>query len=84
VLSEEARETIWNNVMVEGLPLKAVSARFSVDMRRVAAVVRMKEIEKRWETSVSRHVDIVVAPHPHELRMMRKNKSISLEDNYNG
>jgi len=84
VLSEEAREIIWNSVMIEGLPLKAVSARFSVDMRRVAAVVRMKEIEKRWEKSVSSHVDIVVAPPPHELRMMRKNNSISLEDNSNG
>lgn len=87
VLSEEARETIWKSVMVEGLPLKAVSARFSVDMRRVAAVVRMKEIEKRWEKSVSSHADICVPPPPpppHELRMMRQNNSISLEDNYNG
>lgn len=62
VLSEDARETIWKSVMVEGLPLKAVSARFSVDMRRVAAVVRMKEIEKRWEKSVSSHLDINVPP----------------------
>ncbi|KAL2156891.1 hypothetical protein VTH06DRAFT_2764 [Thermothelomyces fergusii] len=35
--------------MVKGMPLKAVSAQYHVDMRRVAAVVRMKEIEKRWE-----------------------------------
>ncbi|KAK1830234.1 eukaryotic mitochondrial regulator protein-domain-containing protein [Podospora conica] len=48
VLSEKARDKIWESVMREGLPLKAVSARFSVDMRRVAAVVRMKEIENRW------------------------------------
>jgi hypothetical protein len=52
VLSERAREMIWYSVMVKGLPLKAVSAEYSVDMRRVAAVVRMKEIEKRWEREV--------------------------------
>ncbi|KAK4143531.1 eukaryotic mitochondrial regulator protein-domain-containing protein [Dichotomopilus funicola] len=49
VLSEPAREMIWKAVMVEGAPLKAVSADNGVDVRRVAAVVRMKEIEKRME-----------------------------------
>lgn len=53
VLAEGARERIWEEVMVKGLPLKAVSAQFKVDVRRVAAVVRMKEIEKRWEREVS-------------------------------
>lgn len=53
VLSDEARERIWEAVMKHGMPLKAVSAQFSVDMRRVAAVVRMKEIEKKWEREVS-------------------------------
>ncbi|KAK4148938.1 eukaryotic mitochondrial regulator protein-domain-containing protein [Chaetomidium leptoderma] len=49
VLSERAREKIWETVMEKGMPLKAVSAQYHVDMRRVAAVVRMKQIEKRWE-----------------------------------
>ncbi|KAK0633760.1 eukaryotic mitochondrial regulator protein-domain-containing protein [Immersiella caudata] len=49
VLSDEARERIWENVMKKGLPLKAVSARHGVDMRRVAAVIRLKELEKAWE-----------------------------------
>jgi hypothetical protein len=53
VLSEKAREMIWESVMVKGMPLKAVSAQFHVDVRRVAAVVRMKEIEKKWEREVS-------------------------------
>lgn len=53
VLSEKARELIWDAVMVKGMPLKAVSAQYHVDMRRVAAVVRMKEIEKRWQREVS-------------------------------
>ena len=53
VLSFEARERIWENVMKAGLPLKAVSARYSVDVRRVAAVVRLMEMEKRMEENVS-------------------------------
>ncbi|KAK3943927.1 eukaryotic mitochondrial regulator protein-domain-containing protein [Diplogelasinospora grovesii] len=51
VLSEEARNKIWSAVMEQGLPLKAVSAKYSVDMRRVAAVVRMKEIERSMQAS---------------------------------
>jgi hypothetical protein len=39
--------------MKKGLPLKAVSARHGVDMRRVAAVIRLKELEKTWEAQVS-------------------------------
>lgn len=49
VLSSEARKMIWEAIMVKGMPLKAVSAEFHVDMRRVAAVVRMMEIEKKAE-----------------------------------
>jgi Eukaryotic mitochondrial regulator protein len=47
-LDEEARELIWQKCVVEDKPLKAVSADLGVDIRRVAAVIRMKEIEKRW------------------------------------
>ncbi|KAK4177561.1 eukaryotic mitochondrial regulator protein-domain-containing protein [Triangularia setosa] len=49
VLSSRARQTIWEAVMLKGMPLKAVSAQYQVDMRRVAAVVRLMEIEKRME-----------------------------------
>ncbi|KAK7742686.1 hypothetical protein SLS63_000251 [Diaporthe eres] len=49
VLSEEARELIWNKVMVKWEGVKAVSAELGVDQKRVAAVVRMKEVEKDWE-----------------------------------
>jgi hypothetical protein len=54
VLCEEARELIWNKVMVKWESVKAVSAELGVDQRRVAAVVRMKEVEKDWEANVSR------------------------------
>ncbi|EAQ90030.1 hypothetical protein CHGG_06649 [Chaetomium globosum CBS 148.51] len=53
VLSSEARKMIWEAIMVKGMPLKAVSAEFHVDMRRVAAVVRMMEIEKKYEREVT-------------------------------
>lgn len=85
VLSEEARELIWKSVMEKGMPLKAVSAQFQVDMRRVAAVVRMKEIEKKWEKEVSHVISpswFLNHPVPFRLPMMirKQNNSISLED----
>lgn len=52
VLSEEARELIWNKVMVKWEGVKAVSAELGVDQKRVAAVVRMKEVEKDREAKV--------------------------------
>lgn len=45
---------IWNKVMVKWEGVKAVSAELGVDQRRVAAVVRMKEVEKDWEAKVCR------------------------------
>jgi hypothetical protein len=53
VLSEESRELIWRKVMREGETIKAVSAEFGIDIRRVAAVVRLKEVEKDWLSKVS-------------------------------
>ncbi|KAI6089361.1 eukaryotic mitochondrial regulator protein-domain-containing protein [Hypoxylon rubiginosum] len=48
VLDDKAREMIWEKVMREGETIKAVSAELGVDIRRVAAVVRLKEVEKDW------------------------------------
>ncbi|KAI5463976.1 eukaryotic mitochondrial regulator protein-domain-containing protein [Mariannaea sp. PMI_226] len=48
VLDESMRDLIWDKVTVRGESLKAVSAEMGVDVRRVAAVVRLKEVEKRW------------------------------------
>lgn len=53
ILSEGSREIIYKDVMEKGLPIKAVSAKYNVDVRRVAAVIRLKEIEKRWIKEVS-------------------------------
>ncbi|KAI1141012.1 eukaryotic mitochondrial regulator protein-domain-containing protein [Hypoxylon sp. FL0543] len=48
VLDDKARELIWEKVMRNGETIKAVSAELGVDIRRVAAVVRLKEVEKDW------------------------------------
>lgn len=53
VLDEETRELIWDKVTQRGESLKAVSAEMGVDVRRVAAVVRLKEVEKQWVKDVS-------------------------------
>ena len=53
VLDEQTRELIWEKVMQRGDSLKAVSAEMGVDVRRVAAVVRLKEVEKKMVKDVS-------------------------------
>lgn len=53
VLSNELRETIWERVMKEGKSVREVSAELGVEMSRVGAVVRLKEIEKEWKRQVS-------------------------------
>ncbi|GAB0143779.1 hypothetical protein EsHS_00004284 [Epichloe bromicola] len=54
VLDEQTRELIWDKVTKRGESLKAVSAEMGVDVRRVAAVVRLKEVEKQWVKDGSR------------------------------
>lgn len=39
--------------MRNGETIKSVSAELGVDIRRVAAVVRLKEVERDWESKVS-------------------------------
>jgi len=53
VLSEGLREEIWERVMRQGHSVRQVSAALSVEMSRVGAVVRLKEIEKEWQRIVS-------------------------------
>ncbi|EAS31325.3 uncharacterized protein CIMG_06804 [Coccidioides immitis RS] len=47
VLSEELRNEIYEQVKVREKSVRAVSVLFGVDMRRVAAVVRLVELEKK-------------------------------------
>ena len=53
ILSEEFREAIWERIMKEGQSVREVSATLKVEMSRVGAVVRLKEIEKEWQRIVS-------------------------------
>ena len=53
VLSEELREEIWRRLRMEGKSVRRVSTELNVSMVRVAAVFRLKEVEKRWVKEVS-------------------------------
>ena len=53
VVNEAMREDIWEKIMKDGLSVKAVSAQLGVEMSRVGAIVRLKEIEKEWTRKVS-------------------------------
>ena len=52
VLSEELKEKIHNLVMGRGRTVRAVSATLGVSLERVSAVVRLKEVEKKWIAEV--------------------------------
>ncbi|KAF9893984.1 hypothetical protein FE257_008955 [Aspergillus nanangensis] len=49
VLSEELRNDIYERVVVKKKSVRAVSVELGVDMRRVGAVVRLVELEKRMK-----------------------------------
>ena len=53
VVNEAMREDIWKKVMKDGQSVKTVSAQLGVEMSRVGAIVRLKEIEKEWVRRVS-------------------------------
>lgn len=53
VLSEELREQVYYLAVHQGFDLSSLAATFQMDVRRVAAVVRLKTIEKKWEAEVS-------------------------------
>ena len=57
VLSEELKDAIYERIMEEGSSVRNVSAALGVEMNRVAAVVRLKAVEKQWEKEVRRHSD---------------------------
>ncbi len=52
ILSEELQHEIWRRVQVQQKSVRQVSIEMGVDMRRVAAVVRLVEVEKRMIAEV--------------------------------
>lgn len=53
VLSNEMREQIYKRVEIEGASVRKASAEFAVSLERVAAVVRLKAVERKWQNEVS-------------------------------
>lgn len=52
VLSEELRNEVYAQVVERKKSVRAVSIEYGIDMRRVAAVVRLVEMERRQRTQV--------------------------------
>ncbi|OBT82039.1 hypothetical protein VE02_09510 [Pseudogymnoascus sp. 03VT05] len=48
VTSEALREAVWERIMKNGLSVKEVSKELGIEMSRVGAIVRLKEVEKAW------------------------------------
>lgn len=81
VLSEELKDAIYERVMIRGDNVRNVSAALGVEMNRVAAVVRLKAVEKEWEKEVPYpDADSIVSLKKCSSLLMRKTNSISLED----
>lgn len=84
VLSEELKDAIWRRVMEDGKSVRDTSAVLNVEMRRVAAVVRLKAVEKEWEEQVCDSIvdayTSCLLPNPND----EKTNSISLEDFHYG
>lgn len=52
ILSEELRQEIYDRLAVKKHNIREVSVDLGVDMRRIAAVVRLVELENRWKKQV--------------------------------
>lgn len=52
ILSEELRNEVYNRVVEEKKSVRAVSMDLGIDMKRIAAVVRLVELEKRQREQV--------------------------------
>ena len=52
ILSDELRDEVYKRIAVDQKSVRDVSAALGVEMKRVAAVVRLKTIEKQWEQEV--------------------------------
>ncbi len=53
VVNDPTRRLIYQRATQEGQALKAIAAEMGLDVRRVAAIVRLKEAQKQWTNSVS-------------------------------
>jgi len=56
VLSEQLRDKIYEDVVEKGSTVTQASITWQVDIRRVAAVVRLKAVEKQWIEEVCSNI----------------------------
>lgn len=76
ILSEELSNEIYKRVVEQKKSVRSVSVELRVDMRRVGAVVRLKELEKRMKNEV-RYSSIVFPLTPHyTVAMMSINRLV--------
>jgi hypothetical protein len=89
VLTDSKKNAIYDMVTREKQSLKAVSAKHGVDVRRVAAVIRLGAIERDWRAKVRQTSSHLPPSLPCRCRhaafmMIPFHKSISLEDAIHG
>lgn len=53
------REAVWERIMKNGLSVKEVSKELGIEMSRVGAIVRLKEVEKAWQRQVRLHISLL-------------------------
>ncbi|OAA74931.1 Ribosomal protein S35, mitochondrial [Akanthomyces lecanii RCEF 1005] len=51
VVNDQTKRFIYQRATQEGVALKAIAAEMGLDVRRVAAIVRLKEAQKQWTNS---------------------------------
>jgi hypothetical protein len=82
ILSEDLRNEIWDRVQQQGKSVRQVSIEMGVDMRRVAAVVRLVEVERRMKAEVSTRPYHSVFPHP--ISMMNNQNRLVFQTSKHG
>ena len=70
ILSETLRLEVWKRVQVDKKSVRQVSVELGIDMRRVGAVVRLVEVEKRMRAEV--RVCFLLFPFPTFSMMSHK------------
>lgn len=66
VTSEALREAVWERIMKNGLSVKEVSKELGIEMSRVGAIVRLKEVEKAWQRQVRLHISLYLSTQFHQ------------------
>lgn len=79
ILSEELSNEIYKRVVEQKKSVRSVSVEMRVDMRRVGAVVRLKELEKRMKNEVCYFL-IAILVTSQTFYCNDEYKSISLQD----